>query len=79
MTTNPLSKKRGGLVLLIASLLFGLGHFSSIGFVIVTFFAGVIFNLNFMIYTKNLNYKSAYLSTFIIHFLSNLTVYFYTN
>lgn len=65
------------LIIIIASVFFGIAHFSSIEFAIVTFIAGIIFNFNFYKCLIEKGYICAFFSTFVIHFLSNLTVYIY--
>jgi hypothetical protein len=69
-------QKNNILIIIIASVFFGLGHFSSYIFLVVTFIAGLCLNYNFLCYynyTKN--YKIGILSTFILHFLTNYTIY----
>lgn len=76
LKTTKFFERKNYLILFIASLIFGLAHFSSIKFVIITFFAGAILNINFLYYiNKTNNYWYASLSTFIIHLFSNLTIY----
>lgn len=65
------------IIILIASIFFGLAHFSSIEFVIITFIAGIIFNFNFYKYLIEKGYIYAFFSTFMIHLLSNFTIYIY--
>ncbi len=63
-------------IILISSIFFGLGHFSSLTFFIITFIVGICFNYNFLTYynfTKN--YKIAFFTTFLIHFFTNYTTY----
>lgn len=69
-------KIKNFLIIIIASIIFGLGHYSSFKFFIITAIVGVVLNYNFIIYFNQFkNYFYAFLSTFCIHFLSNFTVY----
>lgn len=61
-------------IIIVASLIFGLVHFSSWQFVIITFVAGVLLNYNFLLYKTSL--VKATLLTFLIHFISNTCIYF---
>ncbi len=69
-------KKYKIIIILIASMIFGFGHFSSFSFFIITSIVGFILNINFLIfYEKKNSFALAFFSTFLIHFLSNSTVY----
>lgn len=70
-------KNKELLFIFILSIFFGLGHFSSFRFVVITFFAGLVFNWHFLQYAKYKNLKYAFISTFIIHLMGNVTVYLY--
>ncbi len=61
-------------IIVVASLIFGLVHFSSWQFVLITFVAGVLLNYNFLLYKTSL--VKATLLTFLIHFISNICIYF---
>lgn len=61
-------------IIIVASLIFGLVHFSSWQFVLITFVAGVLLNYNFLLYKTSL--VKATLLTFLIHFISNICIYF---
>ncbi|MEJ5145416.1 CPBP family glutamic-type intramembrane protease [Sphingobacterium sp. MYb388] len=61
-------------IIIAASLIFGLVHFSSWQFVLITFVAGVLLNYNFLLYKTSL--VKATLLTFLIHFISNMCIYF---
>lgn len=64
------------LIIIICSITFGFAHFSTFKFLIITFIAGIVFNLNFYIYLKYYkNYIIATFSTFLLHFFSNFFTY----
>lgn len=63
-------------IVVIAGLIFGLAHFSSVKFFIITAIVGFILNANFMIYLQKYDdYFWAFFATFLVHFLSNLSVF----
>ena len=64
-------------IIVLSSVLFALAHSSSFEFILITFIAGLVFNTNFYKYHINLGYFPAFISTFLLHFFSNLTVYIY--
>lgn len=64
-------------IIVLSSVLFALTHSSSFEFILITFIAGLVFNTNFYKYYINLGYFPAFISTFLLHFFSNLTVYIY--
>lgn len=76
LKTTTFFNNKNFLIIIIPSLLFGLSHFSSIRFVIITFFAGIILNYNFLYNLKKTNsYLIATISTILVHLLYNLTQY----
>ena len=69
--------KNYNIIIVLSSVLFALTHSSSFEFILITFIAGLVFNTNFYKYYINLGYFPAFISTFLLHFFSNLTVYIY--
>lgn len=67
-------KLNTAVVIIMASLIFGLVHFSSWEFVLITFVAGVLLNYNFLLYRSS--FLKATLLTFLVHFISNMCIYF---
>ena len=61
------------IIILISSIIFGLLHFSSIEFILITFFAGILLNYNFTLYYPK--YKIAIIITALVHIISNFIVY----
>lgn len=65
-----------GVIILLSSIIFGLGHFSSFTFFIISTIAGCVFNTNYIVYLNR--YKNnvfPFISTFLLHFLSNFTTF----
>lgn len=77
LKTTPYFNNKNFVILIIPSFLFGLSHFSSLTFIIITFFAGIILNYNFLYYLSKTNsYLKATISTFLVHLIYNLTQYY---
>ncbi len=62
-------------IIFISGLLFGLSHFFSPAYMIVTFFAGSYFSWLFIRYQKKIDIKSAFYIVFIVHSLMNTIVF----
>lgn len=67
-------------IVIIASLIFGIAHFSSIENMkspVSSFISGIFYNLNYINYYKEErgNLIKAFLLTFFLHFMHNITIY----
>ena len=63
-------------IIILCSIFFGLAHFSSLKFLVITTIVGIIFNINFYIFLKIYkSYGIAFLATFLLHFFSNFFTY----